>query len=59
MAYYIIYPKSKVAKVKVVTKRPGQAYTRPGSRWGFAEGPLSSQSDVVHRLNQMGVSVDR
>jgi len=41
-----------VAKVRIVTKKP---MLRVGSRWGFAEGPLRTKKDVIHRLNAMSV----
>lgn len=52
MAYYIEYPKSKIASVRVVTRKP---VPKPGSRWGFAEGPLPTKKAVIHRLNAMGI----
>ena len=52
MAYYILYPKDKRKKVRVVTKRP----TRAWRNYGFAEGPMGTIKDVKHRLNQMNIS---
>ena len=56
MAYYIMYPKSKVASVKVVTRKPKY---RPGTRFGFAEGPLRTIQAVKVRLNQMSIPGSR
>lgn len=59
MSYYIVYPKSKIASVRVLTKRPGRTYTKVGSRWGFAEGPMRTIASVTHRLNAMNIDSAR
>jgi len=56
MSYYILYPKSKKGKVKIVTKRPGRAYH---SNYGFAEGSFKNLTEVKKRLNWMNVPVER
>ncbi len=55
MAYYILYPKDKKAKVKVIDHKP----QRPWKGYGFAEGPLKTLKDVGHRLNAMSIVASR
>lgn len=55
MSYYILYPKDRNAKVKVIGHKP----QRPWKNYGFAEGPLRTIKDVTHRLNAMGITGNR
>lgn len=55
MSYYILYPKDKNAKVKVIDHKP----LRPWKNYGFAEGPLRTLKDVGYRLNAMGITASR
>lgn len=54
MGYYILYPKSKTAKVKVTKKRPNPK--TESRKYGFAEGPFSTKKAVKIRLNWMNYS---
>ncbi|GAH46161.1 unnamed protein product [marine sediment metagenome] len=57
MPYYILYPKAKNKSVSIRTRRP--SVSRESTRYGFAEGPFSTKSAVIRRLNQMNVSSER
>lgn len=57
MSYYILYPKSVVNKVKIITKRPtGRQYWK---KYGFCEGSFKNKCSVIRRLNMMNVPVER
>ena len=54
MAYYILYPKNKSLKVKIVNKRP-----RASPKYGFAEGSFGTKKAVSIRLNWMDIPLSR
>ena len=56
MKYYIKYPKNQKEKVAIVSKRPDP---RRQKKYGFAEGSFNSKKEVITRLNQMNIPVDR